>query len=91
MATYNGMTKAKSNFHLGIFICTGAAASTGMTCTGITVASTIIAAFHISTAASIATMAQVDLDAVTNATAGEVEYTTDISNDQLLVFWTDDL
>ncbi|MFA5376486.1 MAG: hypothetical protein WC455_12140 [Dehalococcoidia bacterium] len=90
MATYNGLlNRAKSHFNLCAFLCTGAGVSTAITCTGIKTTSTIVAAFHISTAASAASMAQVDLTTLSISAANTVKDTTDTTDDQLLIFWVD--
>lgn len=90
MATYNGLLgKAKPSFNLCAFLVTGGDASAALTCTGIKTTSTILAVFHLSTAADLASIAQVDLDAVSISADDAVKYTTATNNDQLLVFWCD--
>lgn len=90
MATYNGMLgKAKSSFNLCSFMCTGAGASSNITCTGIKTTSTILFAFHLSTASNLASIAQIDLDAVSITAADTIQYTTDTTSDGVWVFWVD--
>jgi hypothetical protein len=89
MATYNGMTKAKSSFHLNRFIVTGGNASASLTCTGIKTTSKILFVFHQTVAADVASSVMVDLDAVTIYADGLIRWTTATNSDQLDVFWTD--
>ena len=87
------MTLAPINqLQLRIGLADGDSAETDMAVTAtdgstIGLSDTIIAVFHISTKASIATLADITSEA-SIVTAGSIQLsTTDTSNDQLLVFW----
>lgn len=90
MATYNGLTAQKPNFHIARFHVTGGNAATNLTCTGINTSCTILWVDHISTAASVGTIAAIDLDEVSITAANAIQLaSTATNNDQLMVVWTD--
>ncbi|MFA5376485.1 MAG: hypothetical protein WC455_12135 [Dehalococcoidia bacterium] len=90
MATYNGLLNtALSQFNICSFMCTGASAAASITCTGIKTTSTILFAFHLSTASNLATFAQIDLDTLTITATNTITCSGDTASDGVLVFWTD--
>jgi hypothetical protein len=83
----SGMTKAKDAICLQFNLVAGAAAAnTDMAISGIKTTDQILFAGHFTTAAAIATLA--DLTSTVSITSdGNIQSTTDIVNDQLFVIW----
>jgi len=84
-----GMSQAKSAIGLQFSLLDGTTAVTNIAVTGIATDDTLIACLHISTAASIATMADI-LSEVEITSAGNIQLaTTNTTSDQLLLIWND--
>lgn len=83
------MTKSFRDFNLQITMVAGAAADTDIAVSGIATEDQIVSVWHVSTAASVATIADITSE-VSITAAGVIQLsTTDTSNDQLQVFWVD--
>lgn len=83
----SGMTKAVERICLQVSLLSGAAADTNIAVTGIKTADQIIWCGHLTTAAAIATLADLTSEVVI-LTDGNIQLTdTDTTNDQLMVIW----
>lgn len=83
------MTKNFSEFNLQVTMVAGAAGTTNIAVSGIATEDQIVSVWHVSTAASVATIADITSE-VSITSAGNIQLsTTDTTNDQLIVFWVD--
>ncbi len=87
MAT--AMGQSKSDFNLQIDLLSGTTATTNIAVSGIATTDTIVACLHISTAATIGTIADI-LSEVSITSAGNIQLSsTNTTSDQLMLFWID--
>ena len=85
----SNMAVALSSFNLKIDMLAGANADTNIAVAGIEVGDTIIACFHITTTAAIATMVDI-VSEVVILTDGNIQLdSTATGSDSLLLFWVD--
>ena len=83
------MTQSKSMFNMQVSVLAGTTAATNIAVTGIVTTDEIIWCGHISTAAAIATLADITSE-VSITSDGQVQLSsTDTSSDALLLFWID--
>lgn len=84
-----GMSQSKSAIGLQFSLLAGTTATTNIAVTGIATSDSIIFCAHISTAAAIATMADITSE-VSVTSAGNIQLSsTDTSSDALLLIWND--
>lgn len=83
------MTQSKSAFNLQVSVLAGTTATTNIAVTGIATSDKIVWCGHLSTAAAIATLADITSE-VSVTSAGNIQLSsTDTSSDALLLFWID--
>ena len=84
----SGMDKARSAYNLRVNLLVGANAATNIAVAGIATDDEIIFCGHLTTAASIATLADLT-STMSISAAGQVQSSTATNNDQLWLFWID--